>query len=71
MAMPAFAQEPQSANDIVKKMKTLKFMQQDQVTNITPIIENIRVAFHDLQKSIDDGTINPSAIDSQKQANKS
>src|SRR5579863_3493889 len=42
-------------------------LSQDQVANITQIIERYVDASSDLQKSIDDGTINPSAIDSQKQ----
>jgi len=62
-----FAQEEPSTNDIITKMKTDLDLQEDQVNNITPIIEKYTMAFHDLQKSIDDGTINPSAIDSQKQ----
>lgn len=66
-AIPALAQDHPSSNDIVSKMKTDLDLQEDQVTNITPVIEKYTMAFEDLQKSIDDGTINPSAIDSQKQ----
>ena len=63
---PAHAQDDnESSNDIIVKMKTDLNLQEDQVTNITPIIEKYTTAFADLQKSIDDGTINPSVIDSQ------
>jgi hypothetical protein len=65
--MPALAQDSLSSNDIITKMKTQLDLQDDQVTNITPVIEKYTMAFEDLQKSIDDGTINPSAIDSQRQ----
>jgi len=65
--MPGFAQDQPDSNDIITKMKTDLNLQENQVTNITPIIEKYSIAFHDLQRSIDDGTINPSAIDSQKQ----
>jgi len=52
---------------MIVKMKTDLDLQEDQVTNITPIIEKYSIAFGDLQKSIDDGTINSSSIDSQRQ----
>ena len=65
-AMSGFAQAQQSAEDIINKMKTDLDLREDQVAKITPIIEKYSMAFHDLQKSIDDGTINPSAIDSQR-----
>ena len=39
----------------------------DQVANITQVIDRYVDASNDLQKSIDDGTINPSSIESQKQ----
>ena len=42
-------------------------LQDDQITNITPIVEKYSIAFRDLNKSIEDGTINPSAIDNQRQ----
>ena len=67
-AMPAFSQVSPSSNEIIGKMKAQLDLQYDQVTNITPIIEKYSIAYQDLQKSIDDGTINPSAIDSQRQA---
>ena len=63
----SWAQEGPNANDVVARMKTQLDLQEDQVTNITPIIEKYAIAFADLQKSIDDGTINPSAVDSQRQ----
>ena len=64
---PCFAQDGPNANDIIARMKTQLDLQEDQVTNISPIIEKYTIAFADLQKSIDDGTINASAIDSQTQ----
>jgi len=67
VAVPALARDSQSPNDIIVKMKTELDLQDDQVFNITPIIEKYSMAFSDLQKSIDDGTINQSAIDSQRQ----
>ncbi|MBF0571076.1 MAG: hypothetical protein HQL12_04325 [Candidatus Omnitrophica bacterium] len=66
-ATPVFAQAQLSSNDIIVKMKTDLDLQDDQVTNITPIIEKYTVAFYDLQKSIEDGSINQSSIDSQRQ----
>jgi len=66
-ALPAGAQTQLSSDDIITKMKTDMDLQEDQVTNITPIIEKYTTAFGDLQKSIKDGTINPSTIDSQRQ----
>lgn len=66
-AAPVFAQEQQSTNDIVTKMQHDLNLSDDQVTNISQVVDRYVVASKDLQKSIDDGTINPSAIDSQKQ----
>ena len=65
-AMPVFAQDVPSSNDIIAKMRTSLDLQEDQVTNITPIVEKYTIAFHDLQRSIEDGTINPSVVDSQR-----
>jgi hypothetical protein len=65
--MPAFAQEEQSANDIITKMQHDLNLSEDQVANITQIIERYTMASNDLQKSIEDGTINQSTIDSQRQ----
>ena len=65
--IPAFAQTPPSANDIVLKMQHDLNLSQDQVANITQVIQRYVDASNDLQKSIEDGTINQSAIDSQKQ----
>jgi hypothetical protein len=67
LTTPALAQEQQSANDIVLKMQHDLNLSEDQVANITQIIERYVAASNDLQKSIDDGTINPSSADSQKQ----
>jgi hypothetical protein len=64
---PVHAQDASRANDSIAKMKVDLNLQDDQVYHITPIIEKYAIAFQDLQKSIDDGTINPSAIDSQTQ----
>jgi septal ring factor EnvC (AmiA/AmiB activator) len=66
-AIPAFAQGLPSSDEIISKMKTQLDLQNDQVTNITPVIEKYTAAFEDLEKSIDDGRMNPSAIDSQRQ----
>jgi len=65
--MLAFAQESPSADEIIGKMKAQLDLQDDQVTNITPVIEKYAIAFQDLQKSINDSTINESAINSQWQ----
>ena len=67
LTMPIFAQDNPSTNDIITKMKTALNLSDDQVTNITQVMERYRMASQDLQKSIEDNTINPSAIDSQKQ----
>jgi hypothetical protein len=67
ITVPGLAQDQPSSNDIIVKMKTGLDLQEDQVTNITPIIEKYSIEFQDLQKSINDGTINQSAIDSQRQ----
>jgi len=64
---PVLAQDAPDTNDIVAKMKVELNLQDDQVYHITPVIEKYAMALHDLQKSIDDGTINPSVVDSQKQ----
>jgi len=66
-AISAFAQEHQSTNDIITKMKVNLNLSDTQVTYITQVIDRYVDASNELQKSIDDGTINPSAIDSQKQ----
>jgi len=66
-AFPVFAQSQQNANDIILKMQHDLNLSQDQVANITQIIERYVDASNDLQKSIDDGTMNPSAVDSQRQ----
>ena len=62
----AYAQQ-ESANDIVLKMQHDLNLSSDQVAGITQVVERYVDASSELQKSIDDGTINPSAIDSQKQ----
>jgi hypothetical protein len=65
--IPAFAQEHQSTNEIITKMKIALNLSDDQVANITQIIDRYVDASNELQKSIDDGTMNQSAIDSQKE----
>ena len=65
--VPGIAQDTQSAGDLIARMKTALDLQDDQITNITPIIEKYTQALNDLQKSVDDGAINPSAIGSQRQ----
>lgn len=67
MTIPVSAQEGQSANDIVLKMQHDLNLSQDQVANITQIVQRYVDASNELQKSIDDGTISESAIDSQTQ----
>jgi hypothetical protein len=67
LTIPVLAQDDQSANDTVLKMQHDLNLSQDQVANITQIVERYTMASEDLQKSIDDGTINQSAIDSQRQ----
>ena len=62
-----FAQGETSSSDTIAKMQADLNLTQKQVYHITPIIERYAVEFADLQKSIDDNTINPSAIDSQRQ----
>ena len=66
-AVPAFAQDQPSVNDIITQMQHDLNLSDDQVASITQVVESYVSASTDLQKSIDDGTINPSAIDSQKQ----
>ncbi len=67
VAITAIAQDQPSTNDIITKMKTDLNLSDDQVSNITQIIDRYAMASNDLQKSIEDGTMNPSAIDSQRQ----
>ena len=65
--VPGFAQNQQSANDIVLKMQHDLNLSEDQVAGVTQIVERYVDASNDLEKSVSDGTINQSAIDSQKQ----
>ena len=67
-ALPAaFAQEHQSTNELMSRMRTALNLSDDQVANITQIVDRYVDASKELEKSIDDGTINPSAVDSQKE----
>ena len=63
---PALAQDAPSANDTVQKMQHDLNLSGDQVAGITQVEERYAEAMSDLQKSIDDNTINPSVIDSQR-----
>ena len=65
--LPAFAQDQQRANDIVLKMQHDLNLSQDQVANITQIVNRYVMASNDLEKSIADGSMNPSSVDSQRQ----
>jgi hypothetical protein len=65
-ALTGLALAQPDPSTIISKMKTEMDLQDDQITNVTPVIEKYTAAYYELQKSIDDGTINPSAIDSQK-----
>jgi hypothetical protein len=67
LTTPLYAQEHQSTNDIITKMKISLNLSDDQVANITQVIDRYTDASNDLQRSINDGTVNQSAIDSQKQ----
>jgi hypothetical protein len=62
-----FAQEHQSTNDTVTKMKIALNLSDSQVADITQVIDRYTDASNELQKSIDDGTVNQSAVDSQKE----
>ena len=44
---PSFAEDQPSAYDIITKMKADLNLQEDQVTNITPIIEKYAIVWHD------------------------
>jgi hemerythrin-like domain-containing protein len=65
--LPGYAEDQPSSNDIITRMQTSLNLSEKQVYNITPVIEKYVDQMQDLQKSINDGTINQSAIDSQKQ----
>jgi uncharacterized membrane protein YcgQ (UPF0703/DUF1980 family) len=64
---PVFAQDQQNANDVILKMQHDLNLSEDQVASITQVVQRYVDASNELQKSIDDGTINQSAVDSQKQ----
>jgi hypothetical protein len=67
IAMPALAQEQQDVNNVISRMQAELDLQPDQVSQVTPVLEKYSLQFKALQQSIDDGTINPSVIDSQRQ----
>jgi hypothetical protein len=65
--IPAFAQETPSSNEIASQMRSQLDLSEEQMTNIIPVLDKYAYVYADLEKSIHDGTINPSAIDSQRQ----
>jgi hypothetical protein len=65
-AMPALAQDDQRANNIVLQMQHNLNLSEDQVASITQVIQRYIMATDDLDKSIQNGTINPSVVDSQR-----
>jgi hypothetical protein len=67
IASPAWPQEMQESDALISKMTAQLDLQPDQVAGITPIIQRYVVLFANLQKSIRDGTINASSVDSQRQ----
>ncbi|MDE2028319.1 MAG: hypothetical protein KGK03_04090 [Candidatus Omnitrophica bacterium] len=67
LSLPVLAQEMQESDNLIAQMRTTLDLQPDQVAGITPIIQRYVVLFANLQKSIHEGTINPSAVDSQRQ----
>ena len=70
---PVFAQnqpssskyQPLSASDIVTRMKSDLNLTQDQVTAVTPIIEEYFSKRKELRKNIEDGTVSKDSIPSQ------
>ena len=67
LTMPVLGQEHDSTNDIVSKMKVDLNLSDSQVAGITQVIDRYVDSSDELQRSIDDGTMNQSAIDSQRQ----
>jgi len=65
--IPAAAQEHQSTNDMIIKMKVALNLSDSQVAGITQVIDRYTDGSNELQKSVEDGTANQSAIESQKQ----
>ena len=63
----SLARELKDAHELMSQMQEFLDLQEDQVSNITPIIERYTALFQALQKSIDDNTINPSSMDNQRQ----
>lgn len=57
----------QDVASIIEQMRSTLDLQSDQVTNVTPIIERYADLFAQFQKSVSDGTINASSVDSQRQ----
>ena len=67
-AFPAWAKDDErSPSSILARLQYELDLQEDQINNITPVIEKYAVAFHDLQASINDGSINPTSIPTQWQ----
>ncbi|MBF0512126.1 MAG: hypothetical protein HQL13_07360 [Candidatus Omnitrophica bacterium] len=68
VSIPAlFAQEQISSSKIIYKLKVQLDLSDYQINNITPIIDKYVVAFHELQRSIEDGSANPSTTQDQRQ----
>lgn len=65
-AGPVWAQEGQNTVEIVARMQANLDLSPEQVADITPVIDKYALQFKALEQSIDDGTINPSAIESQR-----
>ena len=67
LILPVLVQARTDPNEIMSKIQTALDLQEDQVNNITPIIQKYDMEFHDLQKSMEDGTSNQSTINNQWQ----
>jgi len=65
--VPAFADDSSNVADTVASLQRQLDLQQDQVSNVTAVIEQYDQQFQTLQKSVDDGSMNPSAIQTQRQ----
>jgi len=65
IAIPVFAQQPPSAEDIVSKMQSQLNLTQDQVSAITPIIEKYTSKREALKQGVEDGTMERSDMRAQ------
>jgi hypothetical protein len=66
-ATTALAYEQQDVNGVVNQMASYLNLSPHQVYQITPVIQKYSLEFQSLQQSIDDGTINQSVVDEQRQ----